>query len=156
MIDRTDYVWPTDPALIDPILCSQFHDCDVSSWSTPLQSLEQSNLALILFCSIVRATKIASMSGRSTSTDGELPDLFSARKNAVDLPCTKTRMLSRCPDARLNQISVSLLIIINFVANRPDPPVSPALCNNLFMGINSFILPACAGLKRRHSPAPQV
>jgi hypothetical protein len=26
----TGYEWPTDPALIDPIICGQFWDCDVS------------------------------------------------------------------------------------------------------------------------------
>jgi hypothetical protein len=25
-----DYDWPTDPALIDPIVCGEFWDCDVS------------------------------------------------------------------------------------------------------------------------------
>eukprot|EP00292_Cryptomonas_paramecium_P025433 CAMPEP_0113707614 /NCGR_PEP_ID=MMETSP0038_2-20120614/28498_1 /TAXON_ID=2898 /ORGANISM="Cryptomonas paramecium" /LENGTH=69 /DNA_ID=CAMNT_0000633177 /DNA_START=44 /DNA_END=253 /DNA_ORIENTATION=- /assembly_acc=CAM_ASM_000170 len=27
-IENTGYVWPTDPALIDPVQCSQFWDCD--------------------------------------------------------------------------------------------------------------------------------
>eukprot|EP00292_Cryptomonas_paramecium_P000895 CAMPEP_0113697998 /NCGR_PEP_ID=MMETSP0038_2-20120614/22459_1 /TAXON_ID=2898 /ORGANISM="Cryptomonas paramecium" /LENGTH=94 /DNA_ID=CAMNT_0000621099 /DNA_START=6 /DNA_END=290 /DNA_ORIENTATION=- /assembly_acc=CAM_ASM_000170 len=27
-IEETGYEWPTDPALIDPITCSQFWDCD--------------------------------------------------------------------------------------------------------------------------------
>jgi hypothetical protein len=27
-VESTDYVWPTDPALIDPIVCGEFEDCD--------------------------------------------------------------------------------------------------------------------------------
>mmetsp|Transcript_41542 Transcript_41542/g.111365 ORF Transcript_41542/g.111365 Transcript_41542/m.111365 type:complete len:90 (+) Transcript_41542:48-317(+) len=46
-IENTGYVWPTDPALIDPVQCSQFWDCDVRFSFVCLFCL---SLGIMLFC----------------------------------------------------------------------------------------------------------